>query len=380
MSDPRTNTALASREELRLRAMQARNEERRQRFLNAKTRSLGVDVAYLDKQVAENAAAKEAEKIANMAYADEQRQIRYMMEMNILEERRQQVQERAEVAQAVQLQRDPRLRREWDLNNPDSRKNEVPPRVGDFDPRCGASSLQVFAGEDLKKGDRVKMQEMQMRDWCAQRKVEKSKRFEKEAMEDRAYARHVLDVVQITSEIEEREQEEKAVEALEVRETNQQLAAAKAFEISAYKQSEEKQRLAELAHTASDPFLNEHRATGISAISMGRVRPDHWKGMNTNQLKEIYEIQQRQVAEKQAIKARQMQEDASYSEYERSVLNMTQQAYLMEQEEAKADQFVIRAHQAKQIVEKHTRDLFLKKERAGAVNDDFFKGFGSSHR
>ena len=52
-------------------------------------------------------------------------------------------------------------------------RNELPPRVGDFDPRCGASSLQIFAGEDLKKGDRIKMQEIQMRDWCAQKKAEK---------------------------------------------------------------------------------------------------------------------------------------------------------------------------------------------------------------
>ena len=62
-----------------------------------------------------------------MAYADEQRQIRNIMEMNILEERQAQVKERIEVAQAMQLQRDPKLRREWDLNNPDSLKKELPP-------------------------------------------------------------------------------------------------------------------------------------------------------------------------------------------------------------------------------------------------------------
>ena len=380
MSDKRTNTAPASREELRLQAMRARNEERRQRFLNAKKRSLGIDVAYLDRQCAEKAAVKEAEKIADLAYADEQRQIRTMMEMNILEERRAGLQERSEVAQAVQMQRDPTLKREWDLNNPDALRNELPPRIGDFDPRCGASSLQIFAGEDLKKGDRIKMQELQMRDWCQQRKDENVIRAKTLAAEDVAYAKQVATVVQLAGEIEEKEQEEKMIEALEVKEANQQLATAKEFEKAAYRRSEEQKRQAELAHTSKDPFLNEHRSTGTSAMSNMRVRPDHWKGMNTMQLNNIFEIQRAQVAEKQARKLKLKEEDARYTEYERAVFNMTQQANLMEQEEARADHYAIRAERAKQIVEKHTRDLFLKRERAGEINHEFFKGFGSSHR
>jgi len=39
--------------------------------------------------------------------------------------------------------------REWDLARPDARKLDVPARLGDDDPRCGAASLQKFAGEDL---------------------------------------------------------------------------------------------------------------------------------------------------------------------------------------------------------------------------------------
>jgi hypothetical protein len=39
--------------------------------------------------------------------------------------------------------------REWDLNRPDAKKLDVPARLGGDDPRCGPSSLQRFAGEDL---------------------------------------------------------------------------------------------------------------------------------------------------------------------------------------------------------------------------------------
>jgi hypothetical protein len=39
--------------------------------------------------------------------------------------------------------------REWDLNRPDAKRQELPARLGDDDPRCGPASLQRFAGEDL---------------------------------------------------------------------------------------------------------------------------------------------------------------------------------------------------------------------------------------
>lgn len=40
-------------------------------------------------------------------------------------------------------------RREWDINRPDGLKIDDPARVGDDDPRLGASSMQRFDGEDL---------------------------------------------------------------------------------------------------------------------------------------------------------------------------------------------------------------------------------------
>jgi hypothetical protein len=39
--------------------------------------------------------------------------------------------------------------REWDLNRPDAKRQEMPARLADDDPRCGPASLQKFAGEDL---------------------------------------------------------------------------------------------------------------------------------------------------------------------------------------------------------------------------------------
>merc|ERR1711988_327497 len=144
---------------------------------------------------------------------------------------------------------------------------------------------------------------------------------------------------------------QKEVENREYAVVNQQLAELRRHNQEVFRQTEEKQRIAELNYKQADPFLNEHRTTGISVLGGGRVRPDHWKGMTTKQLQEIFEIQKAQAA-----------------------------ANLEEQESAKEDQYAVRAHQAKQIVEKHARDAFIKEERSGKITDDFFKAFGASHR
>ena len=380
MFDNRTNTSLASREERRLEARRQRDEERRQRFLNAKTRTLGVDVAALDRQVAEKRARKEAERAAEMSYAEEQRQIRRVLEMNLLEERKQQQQDRMEVAQVVQVQRDPTLTREWDLNNPNALKNEQPPRVGDFDPRCGPSSLQQFSGEDLNKGDRIKMQQMQLKDWTQQAISVKVGKKRAEAELEQEYAAQIAAVVNLTEQIEQKDNEQKDMENKEYAIRNQQLAELRRHNKEVFRQTEENKRIAELKYKKADPFLNEHRTTGISMFGRGRVRPDHWKGMTTSQLQEIFEIQKAQAAAKLEEKKRQQQQDYEYAQYEKAVYNLTQQANLQEQEAAREDQYVVRQEQAKQIAEKHARDAFIRQERAGKITDDFFKAFGASHR
>ena len=54
---------------------------------------------------------------------------------------------------------------EWDLNDPDFLKKDMPARVSDDDPRCGIASLQKFQGEDLNARARAKYQQEQLREW-----------------------------------------------------------------------------------------------------------------------------------------------------------------------------------------------------------------------
>lgn len=56
-----------------------------------------------------------------------------------------------------------RNQREFDIWDPNRLKKEFPARVGDYDPRCGPSSLQRFSGEDLNRATRLRMQKEQLR-------------------------------------------------------------------------------------------------------------------------------------------------------------------------------------------------------------------------
>merc|ERR1711871_669940 len=132
-----------------------------------------------------------------------------------------------------------------------------------------------------------------------------------------------------TEEIEQKDNEQKEIENREYASANLQLAELKRHNDDVFRKTEERKRIAELKYKQADPFLNEHRTTGISVLGSGRVRPDHWKGMTTSQLKEIFEIQKAQAAVKQ--------EELEYAQYEKAVYNLTQHANLQEQDAAKED-------------------------------------------
>ncbi|CAG9130372.1 unnamed protein product [Plutella xylostella] len=71
----------------------------------------------------------------------------------------------------VRYQR-PEDRREFDLNDPDALKKQLPPRAGDDMP-VGLSSAQKFEGEDLNYEERRKLMAAQRNSWLQQQMRER---------------------------------------------------------------------------------------------------------------------------------------------------------------------------------------------------------------
>ncbi len=65
-------------------------------------------------------------------------------------------------------------RKEWDINRPDRSMIDDPARVGDDDPRLGASSMQKFDGEDLSAADRKREQMAQAKGWWEEQAAHKA--------------------------------------------------------------------------------------------------------------------------------------------------------------------------------------------------------------
>merc|ERR1719454_751145 len=94
-------------------------------------------------------------------------------------------------------------RREYDLNDPLAKRKGVPARVGDDDPRCGASSMQKFSGEDLMKAERVRQQSAAMVSFIEQQKFEKA--ILAGRTNDGGYGVQVEEITALRNEIEENE-------------------------------------------------------------------------------------------------------------------------------------------------------------------------------
>lgn len=71
----------------------------------------------------------------------------------------------------------PFTRREWDIHDPEVVRKGQPARVSDDDPRCGPSSMQCFAGEDLNAVARQKLQKENNKHALEEQRNERNKKL-----------------------------------------------------------------------------------------------------------------------------------------------------------------------------------------------------------
>lgn len=342
---------------------------------------MGVDTASFEQMIREKEAKKAAEKSADKLYANTNQAIR-----NILEEEHMRVEEEkaarhleTQAAWDVQMENKEHTIT-FELNDPNRFKKDQPARVGDFDPRCGASSMQIFGGEDLRKGDRVKMQQMQLSDWTAQQLNEKNAQRVAQKEEEMKYAEYLAQIEQVREDLEKAELERKEEMKIEQRVSNDQLSSMRAQQRNAEREARLALEKRNTETVMNDRMLRETRDQGASRIP-GRIRPDHWKGMTTTQLAEIQQIQQQQILEKRArveAERKLTRAEASVSD---SVVDILQQQYDAEQARVAEERLRYSQELLVQARQKKARDA-EQRELLGSnkITDGFFNRFGSSCR
>ncbi|XP_075691449.1 RIB43A-like with coiled-coils protein 2 isoform X2 [Rhinoderma darwinii] len=279
-----------------------KEQQRQSRIFNAKFRTIGVDVAALEKQVDERKTIERTEKAREEAFDADREQCDIIALM--LEQREQELSR--ELDQAVLNYRaqnqKAETRREFDLYDPDARKKDRPARVCDDDPRCGPASLQKFDGEDLNEKKRRALQTDTTKQWLTGQIDERKRSESQQIYADNLHDRKRVELDERAQHLSKMEEECRKAVNMATNNFNQALAMESSERRRLQKQLEEDNNFAEIYNHLTGDILTENPAVAVSAFGSHRVVPDRWKGMSPEQLKTIIDIQKQQCQEKQRLK------------------------------------------------------------------------------
>jgi hypothetical protein len=170
------------------------NEKRRLRFLNAKERSIGVDVAALDAQICERAASAEVD-----AEVEKLERMRFQEVEKLLES----VAEEEKKLRSYQSQE---LKASWDdAMKRKKEQSKIKDTIFDIN-QVGQAAAQSFVGEDVDRKSRLSEQKKQFAKWSTEKILETKQRFMDEKKEEESYHAMVQEVNNLRgqNEVEEK--------------------------------------------------------------------------------------------------------------------------------------------------------------------------------
>eukprot|EP00933_Yihiella_yeosuensis_P034104 TRINITY_DN2764_c1_g2_i1.p1 TRINITY_DN2764_c1_g2~~TRINITY_DN2764_c1_g2_i1.p1 ORF type:complete len:438 (-),score=123.57 TRINITY_DN2764_c1_g2_i1:110-1423(-) len=350
--------------------------QRRARIFDAKRRTIGVDKEALDQQCADKERQRHIDRMhrhdGNQEALELDRQLKLIeaQKAGMLRAAEKEAREYS-FAHLSKEQADT-----FDLNDPKALQKSKPMRVGDNDPRCGPASCLKFGGEDLMKDERVRQQHLQQANFIEQQRFEKAMMAE-DGGADSAAAKEMNSMIALRNEMEAEEKAMRKALQKNQQDTNLYAAAENTERKAALIEDEMYRDMAELAHNARDPFLQE---TVQQYTACGRTRKSEFKGATREQ-----KIQGRMLLEQQADEKRSHVNDDKISDlqFARAQENARRQVVLAEralQRERRAaqlanaqDNIAIRAQHADKI--KETNRLYTNK-----FSDSFFEQFGVGTR
>lgn len=285
-----------------LELRRTREAERLQRIKDPAMRN-AIDTAALDAQVKEKAAIKAEEQARDKAYDDSRLYVDQQL-VYLEQERRAAV--RATMADMNDFRQTLQTKpngRDFDLNDPNALKADVPARCGDDDPRLSVSGLQKFHGEDLGHAYKVKAQREEIAAANSALAAEKAAAKASMAAEDAAYSNSMLMIDGMKVQLEAAAADARSQTNRAVAQYNQAQAAAKCERERALKVNELQQNVEEIQAQLSGTTLTEDPIVGRSYIAPNRLRPDHYKGMSAEEKALVYDEQAAQRTANDSSKA-----------------------------------------------------------------------------
>ncbi|TPX36129.1 hypothetical protein SmJEL517_g01472 [Synchytrium microbalum] len=355
-------------------------EERKNRIFAPKTRQLGIDVDAIAQQVQEKKRVGDMERQRVAAFdraAKETAQILEALEGEIQNQRR--INQRSLVQFHATNQR-PEMRREYDLNDPQSLRKDRPARIADNDPRLGASSLQKFEGEDLTAQLRFKEQKQQMKTWVAQQAWERREKERIEREERQQYESFQADVVKRTEALQKAAEDIRAQRAKWDRLENERLANEKRLREMTDKTRDLELNTKEIEGWMNGEFLTERPE--VFKIGGGhQLRVDVFKGITETQKRAILATQERQRQENQMRREMERRHEEVWASQQAANLRAAQ---LLEEERERQHKDVakrVRNDNEVKAVEDHARQTHLNKVvYTNPPQEGYFSQFNTTSR
>lgn len=322
------------REAARLQRRRADEEERKKRIFDPRQRLIGVDVDALRKQIDEKKIRASEERELQQIFEAEQRRndaVCLALDAKDREERRKIHKGINEFRMHYQRPED---RREFDLNDPQFLKKQLPARFRDDDPRCGISSAQKFEGEDLLSEERLKIQREQIRAWLDQQVNERVSAQKERKDAEEAYQAAMIARDKRALELEHLEKECKKRLELACLRYNKALADEKEMHNKHKLLEEQHDNIAEMYNMMTSDMLTENPDVAQSSLGSSRQIGYLYKGMSEEQKRQFRVDQLKQIEEN---KLRRKLEERLEREFQDYMNGMQRAVAFVDQEQAKMD-------------------------------------------
>ena len=153
----------------------------------------------------------------------------------------------------------------------------------------------------IDKGDRLKIQAKQQKDWIMQQIAEKEakKRLDKEAND--LFESQTLEQNAFWTDSENERKKRQRDQERAMMEENQRLAMEKKDKgLREHRELQDAGKY-EQDFTLAHDFMTEDRGPMQSMLAEHRYRPDHFKGFSEAEIKKVYDDRARQIADNQVI-------------------------------------------------------------------------------
>lgn len=350
--------------------MRRRAAARVQKMLDARERTIGIDKSYLAAQVEEKAERKRGEEMETAAYAEYEARIRDVVFAR----------EQAENFQAAELKAE--LKGEWGEHDAMRKEAERLAKISrpvkpDL---CGMSAAQKFDGEDQAYQVRQDLQGKQVQSWLVQQMEEKACVKAEEDDEHARYAQYESFVAAQRGEMERDECERRAMHRSRLAAANVLDAAERKERIAATNAEIAKLESMEVNARLYDPDLIETTSTAKSRLGDHRYRPDHFKGLAREQVRDIIASNEAIIEANQRNKYSSRAADEDYDNSQAELLRLAHEDEEMHQ---------ARVRKAAKDLEQELLDMRdvererirkSKEDRFGYIQGGYLDGFGKSCR